>query len=86
MCQEGKIGIWLTPEEARVIASGLELLLSRFQLASVEYMERLLAEAQAQKPKPDEEGEEEPEPDEDDEDEESRPVTLPARERELVGA
>jgi hypothetical protein len=73
MCEAGKVGIWLTPEEATVIHNALELLSSRLELAAIEHLDRIMAEvdaavARAQEEKPGEaEPEEEPDEDEDDE-------------------
>jgi hypothetical protein len=72
MCEPGKVGIWLTPEEAKVIVSTLRLLSSRIEDGAVDHLRRLMLEleeatrldAQRREPdEPDEDEDEEPEGD-----------------------
>jgi len=66
MCEAGKVGIWLTPEEAKVIVSTLNLLTTRIEAGTLDYMSRLMDELDAitkasEKPNEEEEVDEEKE-------------------------
>ena len=44
MCEAGKVGIWLTPEEAKVISNALQLLSSRIETAAIVYLDGIMKE------------------------------------------
>lgn len=44
MCEAGKVGIWLDPNEANLIVSALNLLSTRIETAAAVYMDNLMEE------------------------------------------